>query len=995
MTTSRALTRTRLALLGTMSLVAAGLSLVVTAPAQAATQNFDLWATSGSATMPGGQSVTVWGYQDTNTVATHTGGPTLTVDVGDTVNVTLHNQVGEQSGLFLQGQPMVPDLTGVADGAQRTYTFTASRPGTFLYEAAPLPNAQHQPAMGLYGALVVRPATAGQAYDDPSTAYDADQVLLLGEIDPALSNAANRAAFDMRKFAPRYFTINGRAYPDTVPIAATADSTQLLRFVNAGMSYHSMGVLGAGETVIALDGAPLRDARHYTAETIGPGQSLDALVDVPAARSVDTELFVYDASLGLHNSNTGGTGGMLTSIPVAGAPSPTDETGPVVSGSAVDTGTLTATVDDGAGHGGSNIAAAEFYLDDVTGTGIALNPVDASFDASAEDVSASIDVPSGDHVYYLRGQDAAGNWGPFTSVLVSGADQGGPTTSDPLLSPNRVNGSSASGVAVTATADDSASGNANIAAAEYFIDTVGSDGTGNAMSVNTTAPTASVDATIPPATLDGLTEGAHVISIHAQDAQGNWGEVVTVNLVVDESGPLTSGVSAAPSPNNGTLPYSSSVPAVRVIATTMTDPISGSVNSPISTAEAFIDTVGANGSGVKLTPSDGVFNDTTEGGYADIPLATIAAMSNGTHTIYVHAKDAAGNWGPTATATVVVDKVRPTVSAVTAAPNPTLGAGTVTLNATATDPAPASTGITRAEWWRGADPGAGNGTAMTVAGSGPTYTLSGTVPTANLNDANYALNVRVRDGAGNWSTVGSTTLQVRGPLFYSTFGNTNPPGVTGTADDADVYAWSGTAHSRSIDLSAAPYNVPAAANVDGFSRVDATHFYLSFANDAPVNLTGVAGVQDEDVVFWNNGSWSMYFDGSTHGLGGSTALDLDALSVVGSTLYFSTFGNTNPPGVGGAADDADIYAWNGTSYARALDASANGIPAAANVDGYDRVDASHYYLSFAADTTVTGLGAVQDEDVVYSNAGTRSTYFDGTSHGLTAANLDVDAFDVP
>ena len=80
---------------------------------------------------------------------------------------------------------------------------------------------------------------------------------------------------------------------------------------------------------------------------------------------------------------------------------------------------------------------------------------------------------------------------------------------------------------------------------------------------------------------------------------------------------------------------------------------------------------------------------------------------------------------------------------------------------------------------------------------------------------------------------------------------------------------------------------------------------------------------------------------------------------------------------------------------RVLNASANGIPAAANVDGFDRVDATHYYLSFAADTTITGLGAVQDEDVVYSNAGTWSVYFDGTAHGLTAANLDVDAFDVP
>ncbi|MCW2797476.1 hypothetical protein, partial [Nocardioides sp.] len=124
--------------------------------------------------------------------------------------------------------------------------------------------------------------------------------------------------------------------------------------------------------------------------------------------------------------------------------------------------------------------------------------------------------------------------------------------------------------------------------------------------------------------------------------------------------------------------------------------------------------------------------------------------------------------------------------------------------------------------------------------------------------------------------------------------------------------------------------------------------------------------------------------------------DLDAISIDGGTLYFSTLGNTNPPGVVGTADVADIYSFDGTSFARVWDATAVGFGTTANVDGYVRVDATHYYLSFSGlTTTVPVLGTVQDEDVVYSNAGARSVYFDGTSHGLTTDNLDVDAFDVP
>jgi hypothetical protein len=38
---------------------------------------------------------------------------------------------------------------------------------------------------------------------------------------------------------------------------------------------------------------------------------------------------------------------------------------------------------------------------------------------------------------------------------------------------------------------------------------------------------------------------------------------------------------------------------------------------------------------------------------------------------------------------------------------------------------------------------------------------------------------------------------------------------------------------------------------------------------------------------------------------------------------------------------------------------------------------------------------VQDEDVLYYNGGTWSVWFDGTGKGLTNANHDLDAIDVP
>ena len=77
---------------------------------------------------------------------------------------------------------------------------------------------------------------------------------------------------------------------------------------------------------------------------------------------------------------------------------------------------------------------------------------------------------------------------------------------------------------------------------------------------------------------------------------------------------------------------------MRLAVTTLADPVEGSLNSSIARAEAFIDSVGANGSGIPMRASDGFFNDTTEGAYADIPLTTVKQLSNGNHTLYVRAK---------------------------------------------------------------------------------------------------------------------------------------------------------------------------------------------------------------------------------------------------------------------------------------------------------------------------------------------------------------------
>ncbi len=115
-------------------------------------------------------------------------------------------------------------------------------------------------------------------------------------------------------------------------------------------------------------------------------------------------------------------------------PAAPDTTGPATSDvTATDAGggavTLTATVSD-AGAGNSNIAAAEYFVDTLgaAGTGAAMSAADGAFNAVTEAVTANVDLstqPPGDHTLYVRGRDAAGNWGAATFVVVSITTGGG------------------------------------------------------------------------------------------------------------------------------------------------------------------------------------------------------------------------------------------------------------------------------------------------------------------------------------------------------------------------------------------------------------------------------------------------------------------------------------------------------------------------------------------------------------------------------------------
>jgi len=752
-----------------MAMFGAGFNLSV-AYAAACTPDtpLDLYATTGTATLYGSTIVPIWGYSSSNTPGSATlPGPALDVNVGDCVEVTLHNvDIPEATSLLFQGQALIPDTGGVTSGGSTSYVFSADSAGTFLYEAGLIPGAQHQVAMGMYGALIVRPATAGQAYDDPSTAYDVEQVTVLSELDPALNSSGTPATFDMRNYLPQYFLINGKAFPDTAEIAGNPGENVLMRYVNAGMQAHAMSTLGLSQTIIAQDGEPYTYSHKVVAETIATGQTLDTIITVPGSALENDQFVLYDANMLLHNTTAAGFGGMMTFLTVGnGTPPPPADNGPTVSGlglspnptdGSVDV-TVSATVTD-SGTTATDIQAAEFYIDGTGTTPNAMTAVDLAFDSTSEAVEGTIlaatlgTLSSGNHTIFVRGQDLNGNWGPFLSIILN-LDKTGPATTGLSLMPNPSDGSVP--VDLTATGNDTATGGTNVVAAEYWVDA--DSPTAMTIVAGADAPVRDFTATIP----SGLSQGSHVVSVRSEDAFGNWGAVATINLVVgDTTPPTTSNVSASPNPTNGLVGYNASVPAVRVFAD-FSDV--GTGDSNIIAAEGFIDSLGATGSGFVFIADDGGFNSPSESGYGDIPLAIVRNLSNGDHTIYVHSKDAGSNWSVFATTILTVDKVGPTFGPITVnPPNDTRGGGTVNITVSGS-----ITGLADLDFSSGAYTITDSKSSNVVNGSfvinldgsfsfNTDISLSNSGPNNPSNRRYYTFTITAADTLGN---VGTATVQ--------------------------------------------------------------------------------------------------------------------------------------------------------------------------------------------------------------------------------------------
>ncbi len=276
---------------------------------------FNLVAREGFVSTPDGGSIYAWGYALENGLMQYPG-PTLILNQGDTVTVTLKNELPQPAGnvsIVFPGHSVT--AAGGAAGAMTreappdgvtaaTYTFTAADAGTYTYYSGTRTGLQVE--MGLVGAIIVRPAGFDQmnprAYGHDGTRYHYEHLFLLTEMDPRIHQAVASGIYtvDMADFFPVYWFINGRAAPDTMlpdqvpwlpnqPYGAMAMTRPgemvLLRVVGGGRDLHPFHHHGSNSLIIARDGRLLESApgagpdlavSDFTIPSV-PGATVDAL----------------------------------------------------------------------------------------------------------------------------------------------------------------------------------------------------------------------------------------------------------------------------------------------------------------------------------------------------------------------------------------------------------------------------------------------------------------------------------------------------------------------------------------------------------------------------------------------------------------------------------------------------------------------------------------------------------------------------------------------
>jgi len=208
-------------------------------------------------------------------------GPRVRFRQGDRVRINVTNHLPETTTVHWHGLVVPNAMDGPAEitqapiqpGDSYTYEFTVQQAGTFMYHTHD--HADRQQALGLYGALIVKPKNPAL---DRRLNYQHDVVIELQEW--LVRDGLTYPAMLMEGGLPNFFTINGKAYPDTQPIRMRVGERVRIRFIGTNNNFvHPMHIHGGPFEIVATDGNPVTAGARLLKDTVdvGPGERYDVI----------------------------------------------------------------------------------------------------------------------------------------------------------------------------------------------------------------------------------------------------------------------------------------------------------------------------------------------------------------------------------------------------------------------------------------------------------------------------------------------------------------------------------------------------------------------------------------------------------------------------------------------------------------------------------------------------------------------------------------------
>lgn len=217
----------------------------------------------------GDVDVTAWTYNGT------VPGPMIRVTEGDSVRIILKNELPDPTTIHWHGIAVPNAMDGIPDVTQKpiqpgetfTYEFIAKPAGTYMYHSHY--EGDIQVSAGLYAPFIIDPQ------DSAAPKPDVDVDLMISEW--LVKSGRTFAAMPMAGMEPNYFTINGKAFPDTETINVKEGQLVRLRLTGIGQFVHPIHLHGVPFKIVATDGHPVPEAAQLTKDTVlvSPGERYD------------------------------------------------------------------------------------------------------------------------------------------------------------------------------------------------------------------------------------------------------------------------------------------------------------------------------------------------------------------------------------------------------------------------------------------------------------------------------------------------------------------------------------------------------------------------------------------------------------------------------------------------------------------------------------------------------------------------------------------------